>query len=381
MSSGSKAKPAGKYYWHILSGFRVEKTSVVLGPRSFLTMPPNLVVFHIILESQLGMALSENRDTPSEKNESSEPKADEASLSEAVLSDGQAEEIESEAQSMPAASSGLSTIAPVRVAAPSIITVLLVVSVLLNIFLLIFNEAPAPAKNGPFPLIIALGMILVSVISLAIAFWANHARSIYLKDGPALVPERWGMLLHRFTKVFEIQQFEAKTSLATLQTSTELAAEKSNELLKSFLKLQEALSERDIEIARLKKGHDAKVFKRFLKRFIRVDRSLGEMEKEFADPTHQKNYQYLKRIMQDALEECGIEEYWPNAGTDYRDAGPQIADDPAIIETKDKSQDFIIAEVVSKGYVIAGEGDGEVIVPARVSIFRAKKDMGEELDG
>ena len=33
----------------------------------------------------------------------------------------------------------------------------------------------------------------------------------------------------------------------------------------------------------------------------------------------------------------------------------------------------MIAEVVSKGYVIVGEGGGEVIVPARVSIFRINK--------
>ena len=277
-------------------------------------------------------------------------------------------------------SEDLPTFSPAKVTAFSLVTVLLVISVLLNLFLLVFIKAPAPAGTGPFPMIISLGMIMVSAISLAIAFWAHHARSIYLKNGPALVPERWGLVLTKLTDSFELQHLEAKTSLATMQSSTELVAEKSNELLQSFLTLQEALSARDDEIARLKKGHDAKVFKRFLNRFIRVDRSLSEMETEFADPAHQKNYRYLKRIMQDALEECGVEEYWPDTGVDYRDAGPEIAEDPAIIETEDPAQDFMIAEVLTKGYVIDGEGDSEVIVPARVSIFRINKNK-EKLEG
>lgn len=313
--------------------------------------------------------MSDKEDNP-EANKAVEGK--EAEPSQAVTAEV-IEPAETQPEGETQVSEDLPTFSAAKVTALSIVTVLLVISVLLNLFLLIFDEAPAPAGTGPFPMIISLGMIMVSAISLAIAFWAHHARSIYLKDGPALVPERWGLILTKLTGVFELQHLETKTSLANVQSSTELAAEKSNELLQSFLTLQDALSTRDDEIARLKKGHDAKIFKRFLNRFIRVDRSLGEMVIEFEDPAHQKNYRYLKRIMQDALEECGVEEYWPDTGADYRDAGPEIAEDPAVLETEDPAQDFMIAEVVSKGYVIVGEGDGEVIVPARVSIFRISK--------
>lgn len=270
-----------------------------------------------------------------------------------------------------------SRFSPAKVTGFSLVTVLLVVSIILNLFLLFYTGADAPTSMGPFPSILAMGLILVTTISLVIAFWAHHARSIYLKDGPALVPEKWGMILEGLTEFFKLQHSQSQASLAAAQKATEIQAEKSNEVLESFLTLQEALTARDNEIARLKKGHDAKIFKRFLNRFIRVDRALGEMEAEFSDPAQQKNYRYLKRVMQDALEECGVEEYWPDTGADYRDAGPEIAEEPAVIDTDDPEQDFRIAAVLSKGYVVTGEGDGEVIVPAKVSIFRLRQQENE----
>ena len=38
------------------------------------------------------------------------------------------------------------------------------------------------------------------------------------------------------------------------------------------------------------------------------------------------------------------------------DAGPQIADDPTVIETEDADKDFKIADIQSAGYVLVGEG-------------------------
>ena len=159
--------------------------------------------------------MSDKEDNPEEKKA---VEGKEAEPSQAVT-----EEVIELAETQPEAetqvSEDLPMFSPAKVTALSIVTVLLVISVLLNLFLLIFNEAPAPAGTGPFPMIIALGMIVVSAISLAIAFWAHHARSIYLKNGPALVPERWGLVLTKLTDFFELQHLEAKTSLATMQSS------------------------------------------------------------------------------------------------------------------------------------------------------------------
>lgn len=264
-----------------------------------------------------------------------------------------------------------------KVAGLGLIATLFFSSLFLNFSYLIGSETgPSPQSTTHWVLI--FGLIFITIISLIISFWNYHIRSVYLKDGPALVPERWGQILSELIDVWQLQHSQSQSSLSRVQTNTEEQTKKSNDLLESFLTLQDALTLRDEEISRLKKGYDSKIFKRFLMRFVRVDRSLREMEKEFSGDEHKKNYKYLVRLMQDALEECGLEQFVPETGSDYRDAGPQVADEPAVIETEDPEKDFKIADVVSVGYILVGEGGTEVVVPSKVSIFRTKPILSEE---
>ena len=46
--------------------------------------------------------------------------------------------------------------------------------------------------------------------------------------------------------------------------------------MESFTVLQTTLDSRDKEIQRLKKGYDSEIFRKFLGRFIRVDKALCE---------------------------------------------------------------------------------------------------------
>jgi hypothetical protein len=247
---------------------------------------------------------------------------------------------------------------------------LLIGSILLNISHLMTGGTADPTSNNKSDWVVILGLLTVTSISLVVTFWHYYIRSIYIKDGPALVPEKWGSLIGELIEFSRVQHFQSEKSLAKVQQFSANQSKKSDDLLESFLTLQEALSARDEEISRLKKGHDAKVFKRFLNRFLRVDRSLREMKEEFSSQADQKNYKYLSRIMQDALEECGVEQFIPEVGSDYRNAGPQIADDPSILVTDDPSQDFKISAIETAGYILEGEGGVEVIVPSKVSIFR-----------
>ena len=232
------------------------------------------------------------------------------------------------------------------------------------------GEGRDSSPNGTFHWILIIGLVTVTTISLVVSFWTYYIRSIYIKDGTAIVPEKWGSIIGELIESWKIHHSKSQISLAKVQQSSEDQSKKSNDLLESFLTLQDALNSRDEEIARLKKGYDAKIFKRFLLRFIRVDRSLREMEEEFDNQKHRKNYKFLSRIMQDALEESGVEQFTPEIGSDYRDAGPQIADDPTVLHIDDESQDFRIAEVESVGYILEGEGEMEVVVPSNVTIFR-----------
>ena len=257
-----------------------------------------------------------------------------------------------------------------RVVLISITSALFIGSLLLNISFLISGSYSTSLFNGPFHWILVIGLIIVTTVSLIISFWTYYIRSIYLKDGPALVPEQWSLVIRDLIDKSSVHYSQYRLSLEKIQKSSAEQNKKSDDLLKNFLTLQKVINVRDEEIARLKKGYDAKIFKRFLMRFIRVDRSLHEMEGEFSDQEHQKNYRYLKRVMQDALEECGVEQFEPEPGSDYREAGQEIADDPKVIETSNPDDDFKIAKIESVGYVLEGEGRTEVIVPSKVSIYQ-----------
>lgn len=222
------------------------------------------------------------------------------------------------------------------------------------------------------------GLIILSMMSLTWAFWHYYTRAVYLKDGPALVPERWHGIIAEIVRA--TQQSQAQTERATQRVSAEVESQsqRSEALLESFLTLQRSLDAKDDEIERLKEGYDAKIFKKFLFRFIRVDRALREMRDEFEGQEGQRNYEYLSRMMEDALEECGVERFIPEIGDDIREAGPEIADEPEVIGTTDPAQDFRIVAVNTVGYRLEGEDGNYVIVPSRVTIYRASRQEGTE---
>lgn len=246
-------------------------------------------------------------------------------------------------------------------------------SIILNVSLLTSVERPVKSNASGLNWLLVFGLLIVTAGSLTFSFWSYYARSVHLKDGPALVPERWSVVLYKLLSHWKLYQKKSENLLAKVIADSQKHGNQADELLNSFLTLQDALSARDAEISRLRQGHDAKIFKRFLQRFIRIDRSLKEMVNEFRGEDGQKNYKYLSRLMEDALEECGVEPFIPEIGGDYRDAGPQVADDAKIVTTSDEAEDFQILEVETAGYIIEGEGETEVIVPSRVVILRFDK--------
>jgi molecular chaperone GrpE (heat shock protein) len=211
------------------------------------------------------------------------------------------------------------------------------------------------------------------MISLGISFWLYYVRSLYLRDGPALVPEKWGRLLNQVGYVTNQSNVTTMKALGSLIEASNTQTEKSESLLSSFLTLQETISNRDEEISRLKKGHDSKIFKRFINRFIGVSVSLEEIREEQKDSDQAKNYKYLSKKIQSALEECGVEQLYPAVGYDYRQMGAEVVDDPRVIETNDESKNFQIASVESPAYVIEGEGDREIVLPSKVTIYRTQQ--------
>ena len=252
------------------------------------------------------------------------------------------------------------------------------ISIILNVSLLSISDASD--SSSTFNWVVVVGSLLIGALSLGISFWIYYARTIYLKDGPALVPERWGHILATLGHVTERSGHNTVEALKAVLKASKKHSEKSEMLLESFLTLQQAISARDDEIARLKKGHDTKVYKRFITRFIRISISLEEIRKEAKMSDQEKNYKYLCRLIQNALEDCGVEQVKPEIYSDYREAGPEIADDPIPVNTSDPSLDFKIASVESPAYVIEGEGDREILIPAKISVYRIEEQKGKNND-
>lgn len=260
----------------------------------------------------------------------------------------------------------------------ALVIAIFLVSIILNVsFLSKPNETSALST---FNWIVVISSLLIAGLGLGISFWMYYARTVYLKNGPALVPERWGHILAELGHVTNQANMNTVESLTAVLKASNHQTEKSESLLESFLTLQQAISTRDDEISRLKKGHDAKIFKRFITRFIRVSVALEEIREEAKDSDQAKNYKYLCRLIQNALEDCGVEQVHPQVNSDYREAGPEIADDPVLINTDELSLNFKIASVESPAYVIEGEGDREIIIPAKVSVYKLEEQEGKSDD-
>lgn len=318
-------------------------------------------------------------------NTSNQPSADQEETDPASENNSSSEEVDqAEVISEEETSNYINTLVkPVgvwKIVLLATLSILLIGSVILNVSFFGLSEIHPSSDLSVTAWVLVSVFGLISVISLSAIFWMYYVRTLLLKDGPALVPEKWGSVLAELTKtIFQTNQ-QAASMLEGVVRESMNQSEKSESLLNSFLVLQEALDSRDREIERLKKGYDAKIFKKFLNRFIRVDRALVDIGAEAKDEAGVKNFRYLNRLMEDALDECGVERYTPELGADYRSIGNGVADEPTVIAAEDAESDFSIAAVESEGYVIQGEEGTQVIIPAKVAIYRFNHDTEQEGD-
>ena len=260
----------------------------------------------------------------------------------------------------------------------ALLIIIFLLSIVLNVTFL-FNSDQTLALST-FNWVVVTSSLLVAGLGLGISFWIYYAKSVYLKDGPALVPERWGHILAELGHITSKANTNTIQSLTAVLEASQYQTEKSESLLESFLTLQQAISNRDDEISRLRKGYDAKIFKKFVTRFIRVSIALEEIREESESTDQSKNYKYLCRLIQNALEDCGVVQVIPEINSDYREAGPEVADDPTLLDTNDPSLNYKITSVKSPAYIIEGEGDREILIPAKVSIYKIVEQKGVNND-
>lgn len=210
-------------------------------------------------------------------------------------------------------------------------------------------------------------MAVATLLSIAISFYLYRWRRVLLTQPNLLVPEEWGKYLDTVGKNVEKLGSSFTKNINHIATKTSESSDKITNMTETYMSLHNALDEKDSEIRRLKKGYDAEVFRKFLSRFIRIDQSIDDYI--YSGKCNLNNLDQLKRLLEDALDECGVERFAPQVGEDYRRAFG-VADNPKTIKTVSPEEEFMVAEVLEAGYRLRNGNDCEVITPSKVKIYR-----------
>ena len=229
------------------------------------------------------------------------------------------------------------------------------------------NIVPVVDNTGNTFLYVTLSILsLTTLLSIAISFYLYKWRRILLSNNNMVVPEEWAKYLKKVGKSMEGFRKSVGDDLQRVANATNNNTEKISNMTDTYMELQSALDEKDAEIKRLKKGYDAEIFRRFILRFARIEQTIDDIiledgEKEFLS--------HLKRLFEDAFDECGVSKYEPVIGEDYRKA-IGVSDNPKTIATSNPDEEFLISEVLESGYQLNTAINKEVIIPAKVRIYK-----------
>ncbi len=227
------------------------------------------------------------------------------------------------------------------------------------------SVSPESSPNTDWQSLVTFISLFIALVASVISFYLYRWRRILLATPHALVPEEWAQSLDEVTK--------------KIDKNSHLVGEATGKLLKDvegmvevFMTFNQVLDEKDAEIKRLKKGYDQQVFAKFLSRFVRLK---GQLEKAIERTEGSTGeLENIQLLLEDAIEECGVIPFNPDIGADYRDTGKEIEDDPEVVETDDPEQEYKIARVLREGYRLSDTEEQVTIVPARVEIYKLKKE-------
>ncbi len=196
---------------------------------------------------------------------------------------------------------------------------------------------------------------VISVLLTVINFYLYRWRRILLGSQEIALPEDLGRAL-----------WHLNNNVEGLAVNDGRFSRDLNDLVHTTLIFQKALEAKDNEIARLKRGYDAEIFRRFIVRFLKVREALADLQVN--NEIDQKSASYLERLLDDALEQCGVERFAPSVGEDYREA-IGVADNPSTIPTDNSTKEFKIVSIISHGYKLREEKVDNFLLPARVQIY------------
>ncbi|MEZ9847686.1 hypothetical protein [Vibrio breoganii] len=207
-------------------------------------------------------------------------------------------------------------------------------------------------------LIVMSGALLISV---AISFYLYKWRKVLLSDSKYALPEEMAKAM---------QGFELQLSKHTEQTNfnsqrVDLLQTEISRMTQTYMDLQKELTDKDVEIKRLRNGYDLAIYKKFIRRFIRIDQQVTDLK--FESDTDQ--FDTIAELLEDAFAESGIEKFEPQIGDDYRNCDG-VEDRPKVVPTQDKEKDYQIEEVLEPGYKPIDKSNKEALVKSKVKIFK-----------
>ena len=197
-----------------------------------------------------------------------------------------------------------------------------------------------------------------------------------------LMPEEYIEKMERFEATVETLAEHLEKDVPKIHRDIN---QKTNDILSSFLTLNQSLEEKEKEIRRLKKGGDLKVIDKFISRFANINDDLETFLNRFSleDDTDSnesllRELQDTQEMLWDAMEECDVERYSPELGLNFRHT-EGLSSKTKTIPANTPEEDYQISAIEKEGYRIAlPDNKYHYVKEAEVTIKRYQKQNPEE---
>ena len=228
------------------------------------------------------------------------------------------------------------------------------------------SEGQPEAINSFLPMAFLI-LSIATLISIAVSFWLYRWRSLLLGKLKVLSPEEYSHHATSMVDIISRLTVQVDYSLDKVNREVSNLTSNSENMTETYMSLHHSIDAKDKEIARLKAGYDSQIYKKFIKRFLKVDQVIQEEILE-SNSTIASHLESIQEMLQDALDECGVEKFSPEIGRQYKDT-EGVADRPEIKETDDAKKNGVISRVIVPGYQLRVNEGFEVIVAAKVEIY------------
>lgn len=225
-------------------------------------------------------------------------------------------------------------------------------------------------------IVVTLVALVAAVLAIGMAHLAFRWRKSVQGEQTALLPNKAidlvdGLKSATVEQTQVINRFAELVSdnIREVRESSGRAEKGREDVLQALALFQESLTSRDAEIARLRKGGDATVFRRFLGRFIRVVKSIEEDIEDTENAGDNASVlKDIRALLEDALEDCGVDVFYPDLGQPYAKAYG-VAENPRKVLTGSEEKHLHIESVVQPGYALVTSEGQDLLKEAVVTVY------------